>query len=167
MLELLLEFLWSKTLSAPYLDRYWKQSIGRPYCLNLRLSQKRTHLDIFLNKLCSKYNLLCLFRTSFDLASASIFGNSAIINLDPKLCKEGRPLTRNFLSNVRFSGTFHHFLEAAVSIFTSNLEVLRLDCRGFALDGGYIRWFSNSSKFAYKMNQWRHANFRFLRMRIF
>ena len=30
MLELLFEFLWSKTLSAPSVSRYWKQPIGRP-----------------------------------------------------------------------------------------------------------------------------------------
>ena len=31
MLELLLEFLWSKTLSVPSFSRCWKQLIGRPY----------------------------------------------------------------------------------------------------------------------------------------
>ena len=31
MLELLLELLWSKTLSAPSFSHYWKQLIGRPY----------------------------------------------------------------------------------------------------------------------------------------
>ena len=35
MLELLLELLWSKTLTAPSFGRYWKQPILRPYCAHL------------------------------------------------------------------------------------------------------------------------------------
>ena len=33
MFELLVEFLWSKTLSAPSFGRYWKQPIGSPYSI--------------------------------------------------------------------------------------------------------------------------------------
>ena len=33
MLELLLEFLWSRTLSAPSFGRYWKQLIGRLFLM--------------------------------------------------------------------------------------------------------------------------------------
>ena len=38
MLELLLEFLWCETLSAPSLGRYWKRSIEMPYyCMVVRV----------------------------------------------------------------------------------------------------------------------------------
>ena len=41
MLELLLEFLWSGTLSAPSLGRYWKQSIERSYWTYLNKMQSK------------------------------------------------------------------------------------------------------------------------------
>ena len=62
MLELLLEFLWSKVLSAPSFGHYWKQPIGRPYSTtgySLKIISANFQIDIlkYVIEIQEKLNL--------------------------------------------------------------------------------------------------------------
>ena len=129
MLDLLLELLWSKTLSAPSFGRYCKQLVGNPYCVLL-----------FKKWRAVEYLVTFVLWSTLD---SWYWRDLYIYDFNfPTVC---HPILRIFCINVRplssdFSGYLGSSLVQCPWIHTPKLIDLLVNCAKFK------RWHSHQAR---------------------
>ena len=99
MLELLLEFLWSKTLSAPSFGRFWNQPIGRPYMKST--TQPRNGFTA----LASKWKIMNEKNARYFIRDSSRRGDETILIDNLHLGRLSSATAREFSEQI-----FHNFV---------------------------------------------------------